>query len=61
MRAIQQLDAQDRLIISLVLEGISYKDIAGITGSSTGNTGVRINRVKAKLQKLVEKTEGDEL
>jgi len=51
--AIAQLAEQDRLIISLVLEDLSYKEIADITGSSVTNTGVRINRIKARLMKLM--------
>jgi len=57
---IQQLEAQDRLIISLVLEDKSYKDIAEITGSNTNNVGVKINRIKARLLKLMENTADNE-
>lgn len=58
---IQQLEAQDRLVISLVLEDKSYKDIAEITGSNTNNVGVKINRIKARLLKLMENTSEHEL
>ncbi|RYE21142.1 MAG: RNA polymerase sigma factor [Sphingobacteriaceae bacterium] len=51
---ISQLEVQDRLIISLVLEEKSYKDIAEITGSNVGLIGVKINRIKARLLKLME-------
>jgi RNA polymerase sigma factor (sigma-70 family) len=51
--AIARLAEQDRLIISLVLEDLSYKEIADITGSSVTNTGVRIARIKARLMKLM--------
>jgi RNA polymerase sigma factor (sigma-70 family) len=51
--AISQLDTNDRLIISLVLEDLSYKEIAEITGSNTNNIGVRITRIKARLLKLM--------
>jgi len=50
---ISQLAAQDRLIISLVLEKKSYKEIAEITGASMSNTGVRINRIKDRLLQLM--------
>lgn len=60
-RCIQQLEAQDRLIISLVLEDKSYKEIAEITGSNTNNVGVKINRIKARLLKLMENTAEHEL
>ncbi|RYE27562.1 MAG: RNA polymerase sigma factor [Sphingobacteriaceae bacterium] len=51
---ISQLEVQDRLIISLVLEEKSYKDIAEITGSNMGLIGVKINRIKTRLLKLME-------
>jgi RNA polymerase sigma factor (sigma-70 family) len=51
---ISQLETQDRLIISLVLENKSYKEIAEITGISMTNTGVKINRIKARLLYLME-------
>ncbi len=52
--AISQLEDQDRLIISLVLEDLSYKEIAEITGTSVNNTGVRIARIKTRIMKLME-------
>jgi len=51
---ISQLETQDRLIISLVLENKSYKEIAEITGISITNTGVKISRIKARLLHLME-------
>ena len=61
-RAIHQLEEHDRLIISLVLEDLSYKEIADITGSNTNNIGVRITRIKARLMKLMnDKPANDEL
>ncbi|HEY8893360.1 MAG TPA: sigma-70 family RNA polymerase sigma factor [Niastella sp.] len=51
---ISQLETQDRLIISLVLENKSYKEIAEITGISMTNTGVKISRIKARLLHLME-------
>lgn len=52
-RAISELEEHDRLVISLVLEDLSYKEIAEITGQSVTNIGVRINRIKARLLKLM--------
>jgi RNA polymerase sigma factor (sigma-70 family) len=51
--AISQLEEKDRLIISLVLEDLSYKEIAEITGSNTNNIGVRITRIKTRIMKLM--------
>lgn len=53
-RAISQLEEHDRLLVSLLLEDMSYKEIAEITGSTTNNIGVRITRVKGRLLKLME-------
>ncbi|NUQ82581.1 MAG: sigma-70 family RNA polymerase sigma factor [Bacteroidetes bacterium] len=47
--AISRLEPADRVIITLVLEGQSYEDIAGITGLTTNHVGVKINRIKQKL------------
>jgi RNA polymerase sigma-70 factor (ECF subfamily) len=61
-KAINQLEEQDRLLISLVLEDLSYKEIAEITGGNVNSTGVRITRVKARLLKLMtNKTDDDGL
>lgn len=51
--AIQQLEKHDRLLIALVLEGRSYKDIAEIIGSNANNIGVRVSRIKERLTKLI--------
>jgi RNA polymerase sigma factor (sigma-70 family) len=52
-RAIQQLEEMDRLIISLVLEDLSYQQIADVVGLSVSHVGVKINRIKGRLQKLM--------
>ncbi len=57
-KAIAGLKETDRLIIGLLLEGCSYKEIAHITGLSPSNTGVRINRIKKQLSKKLTKNEG---
>jgi len=54
-KAIAELKETDRLIIGLLLEGCSYKEIANITGLSPSNTGVRINRIKKQLSKKLSK------
>lgn len=57
--AINQLEEHDRLVISLVMEDLSYKEIAEIVGSNTNNIGVRITRIKARLLKLLENINAD--
>lgn len=43
----------DRLIISMVLDDLSYKEIAEVTGLKVNNVGVKINRIKKELSKLM--------
>ena len=52
-RAIAQLDDRNRLIVSLLLEGISYKEIADITGISVNYVGVKIVRIKQELEQFM--------
>lgn len=54
--AIRQLEQQDQFIITLLLEGLSYKDIAEVTGSNTNHIGVKITRIKSRLSKLMSKS-----
>lgn len=51
---ISQLESENKLIISLVLEDKSYKEIAEITGTNVNQVGVKINRIKARLLKLMQ-------
>ncbi len=51
---ITQLENHDRLLISLVLEEMSYKDIAEVLGITLNHVGVKINRIKQKLADLME-------
>ncbi len=48
-KCINTLEETDRLIISLVLEDLPQKEIAGITGISEGNIRVKIHRIKQTL------------
>jgi RNA polymerase sigma-70 factor, ECF subfamily len=53
-RAIRQLPDNDRLLISLVLEDLSYKEIAEVLNINIGHAGVKIGRAKQRLKKLME-------
>jgi len=46
---IAELEEIDRIIISLVLEDLPQAEIAAIVGLSSGNTRVKIHRIKEKL------------
>ncbi|MFL5763672.1 MAG: RNA polymerase sigma factor [Bacteroidia bacterium] len=48
-KCIATLEESERLIISLVLEDLPQKEIAGITGISEGNLRVKIHRIKQTL------------
>ena len=52
---IKELQAIDRGIILLYLEGKKHDEIATITGLSTSNIGTRIGRIKKRLKKSIKK------
>ena len=52
-RAIAQLGDQDRLIVSLLLEGLSYREIADVTGITVNYVGVKISRIKQAFEQLM--------
>jgi RNA polymerase sigma-70 factor (ECF subfamily) len=51
--AIATLPDQDRLIITLLLEALSYKEIADITGLTVNHVGVKISRIKQALEEIL--------
>jgi RNA polymerase sigma-70 factor (ECF subfamily) len=51
--AISHLSDVEKAIIILYLEEYSYKEIAEIIGISESNTGVKINRIKNQLTKIL--------
>jgi len=54
---IHHLDEIDRSVILLLLDGFSYKEMAGILGITESNVGVKINRIK---KQLVTKSQKDD-
>jgi RNA polymerase sigma-70 factor (ECF subfamily) len=52
-KSISGLKKQDRLIITLLLDGMSYQEIADITGISINYVGVKINRIKKQLEIMI--------
>ena len=48
--AISTLPDQDRVIVTLLLDGLAYKEIAEITGLTVNHVGVRISRIKQALE-----------
>jgi len=53
MLTMYQLPMADRQLVTLALEGLSYKEISEILGISVSNVGVKLNRAKAKLNQLL--------
>lgn len=51
--AIRHLSETDRALILLYLEEKSYSEIADIIGSNANNIGVRITRIKQRLNKIL--------
>ncbi|HEY2015769.1 MAG TPA: RNA polymerase sigma factor [Bryobacteraceae bacterium] len=51
--AIAGLADQDRLIVTLLLEGLSYREIADITGITINYVGVKISRIKKSLEEAM--------
>ena len=52
--AIKLLSEIDRGVILLYLEEKTYQEIAEITGANTNSIGVRINRIKSRLNKHLQ-------
>jgi RNA polymerase sigma factor (sigma-70 family) len=51
--AISALEEFDRILIGLYLEKLKYEDIGAVLGISTSHVGVKISRIKNKLEKLL--------
>lgn len=51
--AIDQLSQVEKAIVMLYLEERSYEEMAEIIGITKTNVGVKLNRIKAKLEKLL--------
>jgi RNA polymerase sigma-70 factor (ECF subfamily) len=48
--AIATLPDHDRVVITLLLDGLSYREIAEITGLTVNHVGVKISRIKQVLE-----------
>lgn len=49
--AISSLEEFDRILIGLYLEKLKYEEIASILGISANHVGVKISRIKERMQK----------
>lgn len=50
---LKQLNESERAIVALYLDDLSYRQIAEIIGINENNVGVKLNRIKLKIQKLL--------
>jgi len=58
-RAIAVLPGQDRLVITLLLEGLSYREIAEVTGLTVNYVGVKVSRIKQAIEhRMTEECHG---
>ena len=53
MEQIRLLPLLDRQLVTLALEGLSYKEIAEILGITVSNVGAKLNRAKTKLNRMM--------
>jgi RNA polymerase sigma-70 factor (ECF subfamily) len=54
LEAVRALKLPYRQVITLVLEGLSYEEIAETLGLSLSNVGVRVNRAKRQLKEMLD-------
>ena len=52
--AISSLEEFDRILIGLYLEKLKYEEIGSILGISTNHVGVKISRIKERIQKQLK-------
>jgi len=52
--AIRHLSEVDRALILLYLDEKSYQEIADVLGTNPNNIGVRVNRIKERLKKILD-------
>ena len=53
-KAIGKLSKAEKSIIILYMDDYPYEEISDIIGISVSNVGVKINRIKSKLQKILK-------
>jgi RNA polymerase sigma-70 factor (ECF subfamily) len=58
---IAELDAINRSLALLMLDGFSYREMSQVLGLGESHVGVKINRIKAKLAAQLVKEEHDGL
>ncbi len=54
LAAVRVLPVPQRQVITLLLEGLSHKEIASVLGTTENNVAVRANRARAVMRVLIE-------
>jgi len=54
LNAVRTLPLKTRQVVTLSLEGLSYREISEVTGMNTNQIGVTLNRAKATLSEIVQ-------
>lgn len=54
-KCVKKLNAGDKAIVALYLEGLAYREISSILGLSENNIAVKIKRIKSKLLNCINK------
>ena len=54
LAAVLALPLGHRQVVTLMLEGLSYREIAQVLGISESNVGVRLNRARQLLKSRLE-------
>ena len=54
LEAIRQLSLQYRQVMTLILEDMSYEEVAETLGITVDNVGVRVNRAKKRLKERLQ-------
>ncbi len=58
-QAIEKLSRIEKAIILLYLDDKTYEEIGEIIGITKNNAGVKLNRIKSKLEKIIKTLEYD--
>jgi len=58
-KSISELEKQDRVIISLILEGLTYDQVAEIVGIKANYVGVKVTRIKKQLYETLKQYDNE--
>ena len=53
--AIQRLDGVDRMLVTMQLDGRSYREMADVIGITESNVGIKLHRIRKALARAVAK------